>query len=181
MARRSDTIAHLRDHEPSPRERRPGAGRGAPRTLWLAQFILLGRGLSLGAPLYVAVPEGSIDAFVDPALPDSGAPGLAYAIAADGELQTVGARGVVELRGGQEVTSDTPFPIGSISWIFTALAIMQPVETGPVDPDGGLSRHLDAFASGLTASVAIRRLLGHMSGYRAQACSMVSTHCRDIG
>ena len=55
-----------------------------------------------------SMPTGSIDDFIDSAMPSSGVPGLAYAVVVDGEITSVGARGVLRIGGDAEVTPDTP-------------------------------------------------------------------------
>ncbi len=60
--------------------------------------------LGLGAVLPASVPGGSLEDFIDREMPASGVPGLAYAVVADGEITSAGARGVVKI-GGDESTS----------------------------------------------------------------------------
>ncbi len=115
--------------------------------------------------LHAAVPEGSIEDFIDREMPSSGVPGLAYAVVTDGELETVGVRGVVAVGGDAKVAPDTPFAIGSISKSFTALAVMQLVEAGSVELDAEVARYLEGFADGPGATITIRQLLSHTSGY----------------
>lgn len=98
-------------------------------------------------------------------MPASGVPGLAYAVVADGEITSVGARGVVELGHDTEVTPDTPFAIGSISKSFTALAVMQLVEAGQVDLDTEVSQYLQGFSGSPAGAITIRQLLSHTSGF----------------
>ncbi len=112
-----------------------------------------------------AAPDGSIETFIDREMPASGIPGLAYAVVADDEITSVGARGVVRIGGDDEVTPDTPFVIGSISKSFTALAVMQLVEGGKVDLDAGISQYLDGFVGRPAGPVTIRQLLSHTSGF----------------
>lgn len=106
----------------------------------------------------------SLEEVIDRELPPSGAPGLAYAVVADGEITSSGARGVVRLGGDQDVTPDTPFLTGSISKSFTALSVMQLVEAGEVHVDDAVSQYLEAFANP-AGDVTIRQLLSHTSGY----------------
>ena len=93
--------------------------------MWRLLVILA---LGLSAAFQVGGPDGSIEDFIDTEMPASGVPGLAYAVVADGDVTSVGARGVVKIGGGRKVTSDTAFLTGSISKSFTALAVMQLVE-----------------------------------------------------
>ncbi len=123
--------------------------------------------LALGgsAALQAAVPEGSIEAFIAREMPASGVPGLAYAVVADGEITTVGARGVMKRGADEQVTADTPFLIGSISKSFTALAVMQLVEAKKIDLDTEVSHYLDVFAGRPGGAITIRQLLSHTSGF----------------
>lgn len=121
--------------------------------------------LALIASVGTALAENpALDTFIEAELPGSAAPGLAYAVLEDG---AVTAKGFGErLRGsGDAVTSDTRFPIGSVSKSFTALAIMQLVEAGVLDLEDPVSRHLPVFADGPAAEVTLRQLLNHTSGY----------------
>lgn len=121
--------------------------------------------LGLGAASRAAVPEGSIEDFIDAEMPASGAPGLAYAVVVDGEIEAAGARGVVRIGGDTQVTPDTPFLAGSITKSFTALAVMQLVEANEVDLDAEVSRYLAGFSGRAGGSITIRQLLSHTSGF----------------
>lgn len=124
-------------------------------------------GVVLGASALIpgSAPDGSIEDFIDTEMPASGVPGLAYAVVADGEITSVGARGVLRSGGEAKVTPDTPFEIGSISKSVTALAVMQLVEAGKVDLDAEVSQYLDGFSGKPAGAVTIRQLLSHTSGY----------------
>lgn len=121
-------------------------------------------GLGLAVALFVAVPQGSIDGFIDVELPSSGVPGVAYAVVSDTEV-TSAARGVLDTASDAEMTPDTAFLIGSISKSFTALAVMQLVEAGSVDLDAEVSRYLPVFSDSPGSSITVRQLLSHTSGY----------------
>jgi CubicO group peptidase (beta-lactamase class C family) len=98
-------------------------------------------------------------------MPASGVPGLAYAVVTGDEVTETGAHGVVEIGDDREVTADTPFPLGSISKSFTALAVMQLVEAGEVDLDAELGQYLEGFSGRAAGAVTIRQLLSHTSGF----------------
>ncbi|WP_304073237.1 serine hydrolase domain-containing protein [Maricaulis maris] len=108
--------------------------------------------------------SAAVEAFLDEAMPAASAPGLAWAILADGDL-LVGSRGERVAGSGLAVTDDTPFALGSISKSFTALAIMQQVEAGQLDLDRGVAAYLDGFAGQPGAAITIRQLLSHTSGW----------------
>ena len=135
------------------------------RLMSLARVILV---LGVGAASAASAPRGSIEAFIDSAMPASGVPGVAYAVVAEGDVAPAGARGVVELGGDTAVTADTPFVIGSISKSMTALAVMQLVEAGKIDLDTDLSQVVDGFADRPAGAITIRQLLSHTSGFSTQ-------------
>ena len=121
--------------------------------------------LGIGTALPGSVPQGSIEDFIDREMPASGVPGLAYAVVTDGEITSVGVRGVVRKGGDAKVTPDTPFLVGSVSKSFTALAVMQLVEGGRIDLDGAVASYLGAFSDRPGGAITIRQLLSHTSGY----------------
>ncbi len=126
-------------------------------------LAILAVGLSAAVP--AGVPDGSIEDFIAGEMPASGVPGLAYAVVAGDDITSVGAHGVVRIGDDREVTPDTAFVIGSISKSFTALAVMQLVEAGGIDPDTEVSRYLDGFAGRPAGAITIRQLLSHTSGF----------------
>jgi len=134
-----------------------------PRLLLSHALVIVALGMSAASA--ASAREGSIEEFIDRAMPASTVPGLAYAVVADGDVASAGARGVVELGGDTAVTPDTPFVIGSISKSFTALAVMQLVEAGKIDLDTGLARYLPVFSGRPAGAITIRQLLSHTSGF----------------
>lgn len=121
--------------------------------------------LALLASIVSASTTGSqIDAFIEAEFPQRAAPGLAYARVENGEITTK-AFGERTKGSGENVTSNTPFPIGSVTKSFTALAIMQLVEAGELTLDDPVSQHLSAFAKGPALGVTVRQLLNHTSGF----------------
>jgi CubicO group peptidase (beta-lactamase class C family) len=121
--------------------------------------------LGISAALSAGGPGAAIENVIDREMPASGAPGLTYAVVNNGEITSVGARGVVEMYSDAGVTPESPFLTGSISKSFTALAVMQLVEAGQVDLDSKVARYLDAFSSEPAGKITIRQLLSHTSGY----------------
>lgn len=121
--------------------------------------------LGLAGALRGGVTDGAIDAFIASELPASGAPGLAYAVVTDGEITAAGAHGVMRLGGDMAVTPDTPFISGSIAKSFTALAVMQLVESGKLGLDDPVSRYLPNFAGRPAGAITLRQLLSHTSGF----------------
>lgn len=129
------------------------------------RLLLAVLALGVGPTLPAGAPVGSVERFIDAEMPASGVPGLAYAVVEDGEVTSVGARGVVETGGGTKVTPQTPFLTGSVSKSFTALSVMQLVEAGRVDLDAGVADYLDGFSGRPAGAITIRQLLSHTSGF----------------
>lgn len=128
---------------------------------WLLAWSLFFLAAAVGA----AVPQGSIDEFLDTEMEASNAPGLSYAIAEDSAI-TTGHRGVTRTGTSDLVNDETVFLIGSVSKSFTALATMRLVEAGRLGLDDPLSRHLEMFEAGTPrGNTTIRQLLSHTSGY----------------
>jgi CubicO group peptidase (beta-lactamase class C family) len=153
---------------------RPAQRGTRPRRGYLrALTILLGATcLVVSPPFLVRASAGpdpdlaSIDAYIEKEMREVHIPGLALGIVHHDE--------VVHLRGfgdagpaGRTVTPQTPFILASASKSFTALAIMQLVESGKVDLDAAVRRYLPDFRVAdelASAQVTVRHLLHHTSG-----------------
>ena len=138
---------------------------GVPRILAILALSLAILALGTSAALPARGSDGSIEDFIASEMPASGAPGLAYAVVADGRITSNGAYGVVTIGGARKVTPDTQFLTGSISKSFTALAVMQLVEASKVDLDSAVSHYLDGFLDRPAGAITIRQLLSHTSGF----------------
>jgi len=127
---------------------------------YLIAFVILG----VFSALHATSESHSLDEFIASELDAAGLPGMAYAFVDNG-ISVSGARGVVDIRTGEAVTPDTPFQLASISKSFTAVAILQLVESGHVELDGKLSLYLDVFQDSPGGAITLRQLLAHTSGY----------------
>src|SRR4051794_4853962 len=95
-----------------------------------------------------------------------GVPGATLAVLVEGEIGEA-ASGVLNIRTGASVTSDSLFQIGSITKLWTATIVMQLVDEGKVDLDVPVVTYLPEFKvadSDVTAQVTTRHLLTHTSG-----------------
>jgi CubicO group peptidase (beta-lactamase class C family) len=125
----------------------------------------------------------SIDTYIENQMREVHIPGLALGI--------VHKDGVVHLRGfgeagpgGRTVTPQTPFILASASKSFTALAVMQLVESGKVDLDAPVRRYVPDFRvvdEVASAQITVRHLLQHTSGLPEDSAfgPMLSNDVRD--
>jgi CubicO group peptidase (beta-lactamase class C family) len=122
-----------------------------------------------------------IDAYIEQQLKRLNVPGAALAIV-EGD-QVVHLRGFGQARpGGEAPTPQTPFFIGSLTKSFTALAVMQLVEAGKVEPDAPVQRYLPWFRvadPGASAQMTVRHLLNQTSGLPETAGEQVLTDVDD--
>jgi len=114
--------------------------------------------------LHAQTPFAAIDSVVQAALAKAHVPGAA--------LVVVRGDHVVHLNGFGEATPVTPFYLGSTTKSFTALAVLQLVEAGRVDPDAPVQRYLPWFAladSAASRAITVRQLLLHRGGVPGRA------------
>jgi len=108
----------------------------------------------------------AIDAYVEKQMHRLKMPGVSLAIV-EGD-QIVHLRGFGQARpGGEAPTPQTPFFIGSLTKSFTALAVMQLVESGKIDLDAPVQHCLPWFRVAdpqASARMTVRHLLNQTSG-----------------
>lgn len=96
-------------------------------------------------------------------------PIAAWAVVSDGQVIT-GAR-------GDGVDDTTPFVLGSVSKSFTALAVLQLVDTGRMQLDAPAARYLPHFRTAdPTAVITIEQLLTQTSGLPTSAGTAIVDH-----
>ena len=101
---------------------------------------------------------------------DYGVPGVAFGLLRNGQT-TMRGFGITNADNPQPLTTDTVFPIASISKTVTATAIMRLVEQGKLDLAAPVRRYLPEFAvkdPAVTENVAIWHLLTHTPGWEGQ-------------
>jgi CubicO group peptidase (beta-lactamase class C family) len=112
-----------------------------------------------------------IDAYIASVMAADRIPGLALAIVHDDRvvyMQGYGTTGVNDTA----ITPNTAFQLGSMSKSFTALAIMQLVESGSIDLDAPVRHYLPDFQVGspsIAEVITVRHLLHHTSGIPGNA------------
>ena len=119
--------------------------------------------------LHIARLESRIRA----AMAEANVPGLALSIIADGELHYAAGFGTTSVEdGGQPVTPETIFRIGSTSKPIAAFVIMRLVDQGLLDLDTPISEILPDFQlsePGAVDQITLRLLLSHQSGLPSAA------------
>ncbi len=103
-----------------------------------------------------------IDAFLQQKSEKGNIPGFSVAIAHQGK--TIFAKGYGRTGDNKPVNADTPFAIASLSKSFTAMAVMQLVETGKIKIDSPISDYLPSLGENGT-KITVRQLLNQTSGY----------------
>lgn len=130
------------------------------RTLALG---LLLAGLSMGAARAAEDPVARADAMVRRAMAEQHIPALQIAVVKDGQVVMSRAYGVADLSKATPATTDTVFPIHSITKAFTGVAAMREVEAGRMD----LAKPIGTYVAELPPSwrdIPVSRLLSHTSG-----------------
>ncbi|NBC29674.1 MAG: serine hydrolase [Spirochaetes bacterium] len=93
--------------------------------------------------------------------------GIGLALAADGETRVIGV-GSADEAATRGIDETTVFRIGSVTKVFTALAVMQLVERGLASLDDPLSRYVASFAMQAEwrnpRPITLRHLLSHQAG-----------------
>ncbi len=108
----------------------------------------------------------AIDVYIERQMRRLNIPGASLAIV-EGD-QVMYLRNFGQARpGGEAPTSQTPFLIGSLTKSFTAMAVMQLVESGKIELDAPVQRYLPWFRvadSQASAQITVRHLLNQTSG-----------------
>ncbi len=108
----------------------------------------------------------AVDDYITARMETAHIPGLSVAIVKGDQIVYRKGYGQAD-PSGRPVTPQTPFIIGSISKTFTALAVMQLVESGKVELDAPVQRYLPWFRVAdpqASAQITVRSLLNHTSG-----------------
>jgi CubicO group peptidase (beta-lactamase class C family) len=111
------------------------------------------------------IDTASVDAYILRQMKRLNIPGISMAIVEDDRF--IHLRGFGRAHpGGTAPSPDTPFPIGSLTKSFTALAVMQLVEAGKIRLDAPVNSFLPWFQTGGSGldEVTVHQLLNHTSG-----------------
>jgi CubicO group peptidase (beta-lactamase class C family) len=89
-------------------------------------------------------------------------PGLAISVSREGTILYAQGYGYANLGSCLPVQASTAFEIGSVTKQFTAVAVLQLVNTGSLNLDRAVSEVLPAY--GFDSRITVRMLLNHTSG-----------------
>ena len=137
------------------------------RTRWSA--LLLALTLALSLTVSAAAEETTADPVeeaIAAAATFGGAVSIQYALWQDGAVTDTGTSGVYSKTENRALTEDNLYGIGSVSKIYTTVAVMQLAEQGKVSLDAPVTRYLKDFrmADSRYKDITVRMLLNHSSG-----------------
>lgn len=97
---------------------------------------------------------------------DAGLPGLSVALVEDQTVLWARGFGHADRARARLATPDTVYRVGSVSKLFTDLAVMQLVDEGKLDLDAPVTKYLPEFRPRNPSGVALtlRHLMAHRSG-----------------
>src|SRR2546421_4476705 len=144
--------------------------RTTPRYVLLCTLLLVVVSLTalpVAAAPHAGAPDlARIDAYVSEQMQTNHIPGVALGLVHNDRVVHLRGFGSAD-QSGRAVTPNTPFILASVSKSFTALAIMQLVESGKVKLDAPVQRYLPWFHVAdpvASARITVRHLLYHTSG-----------------
>ncbi len=104
--------------------------------------------------------------FIEHEMADKGLPAVSIALVDDQRIVWADGFGFAEPDGKTPATADTVYRVGSVSKLFTDIAVMRLVEEGKVDLDGPVSRYIPDFhpRNPFDKPITVRELMCHRSG-----------------
>lgn len=145
-----------------------------------ALLMALVLSLSLSVPALAAQTDDAAPSLEDTAvsaalaaLEYGGATSVQYALWKDGEILLSGSSGVYSKSEDRALTDDILYGIGSVSKIYTTVAVLQLAQQGDVSLDVPVTRYLPQFrmADPRYRDITVRMLLNHSSGLMGSGLS----------
>jgi len=104
--------------------------------------------------------------FVEHELADKGIPAISVALVDDQEMLWAAGFGMQDRDAGVPATEHTVYRVGSVSKLFTDMAVMQLVERGELDLDAPITTYLPDFTpeNPFGTPITLRQLTSHRSG-----------------
>lgn len=107
-----------------------------------------------------------LDAFIQSEMADKKLPGISILLIDDQNVVWQNNYGYSDQQTKTPITNDTIFRVGSVSKLFTDIAVMQLVEQGKIDLDAPVSESLPDFKpkNPFKKSITLRQLMSHRAG-----------------
>lgn len=107
-----------------------------------------------------------LDALVQREMTDKELPGVSIALVDDRQIVWQKGFGFSNPQTKAPITADTVFRVGSVSKLFTDLAIMQLVEQGKLDLNAPVTNYLPDFKprNSFNKAITLRQLMSHRAG-----------------
>ena len=160
--------------EPQPGTRISAGATTRPRLARAPLLLLL---LSLLAPPALAQPKidppdtylevtRRLEPWIAAELQQKGIPALSIALVDDQKIVWARGFGFADVAKQIPATANTVYRVGSVSKLFTDLAVMQLVEQGKLDLDKPVSDYVPEFApkNPFKGPITLRQLMSHRSG-----------------
>ena len=114
---------------------------------------------------YAATVE-MIERLITHEMADKDLPALSIALVDDQQIVWAKGFGFTDPKSKKPATAETVYRVGSVSKLFTDIAVMQLVEQGKLDLDAPVTRYLPNFRprNSFGKSVTLRQLMSHRSG-----------------
>ena len=114
---------------------------------------------------YAAAVE-MLERFITHEMADKDLPALSIALVEDRQIVWAKGFGFADPKSKTPATAETVYRVGSVSKLFTDIAVMQLVEQGKLDLDAPVTRYLPDFRprNSFGKSVTLRQLMSHRSG-----------------
>lgn len=133
----------------------------------LTLLLTLALALSLTMPAFAAEAAADpVESAIAGAETYGAATSIQYALWKDGEIVSAGGRGVYSKTENRALTEDILYGVGSISKIYTTVAVLQLAEKHRLSLDAPVTRYLKDFkmADPRYKDITVRMLLNHSSG-----------------
>ena len=114
---------------------------------------------------YESVAE-RLTTFIEREVRDKKLPALSIALVDDQHIVWARGFGFADPKTKVPATADTIYRVGSVSKLFTDLAVMQLVERGVLDLDAPITKYLPDFKPGnpFDKPITLRQMMAHRSG-----------------
>src|SRR5713226_1620618 len=109
---------------------------------------------------------GALKPFIEREIKDKDLPALSIALVDDQDIVWASGFGFANPKEKTPATAETVYRVGSVSKLFTDIAVMQLVEQGKLDLDAPVTKYLPDFKpkDPFKKPIALRHMMAHRSG-----------------